>query len=319
MKYIGNERKNLNPDNVNMVYGVNVSDKEAVKKKMKEIRTRKGILTFISFLIIAFAGFIVYDFWNVSFNEGKPILAIDSKVDSGIKKTGIGYVYIKCNDGKVHLNEKDDVCNPTEKDGERTFDDVLHDALVLYLEENKFIDNNFDDLVIDSYDRDSENGNGGYDYFVELTYSCKDGSDTCFKTLKDKSNKKNMEVYVSLEQGNVVSDVFVFKRSGTRYDKIKEEYKEKVKSYLITNGMYQEENVRYYDIQIVSNKGKSRFGNNVYEDCYVISVSYMCNDNGNTCVKVFDDGENNNLSYKANMFLNDDGEIGLIESVLAVN
>ena len=93
MKYFGNERKNLNPDNVNMVYGVNVSDKEAVKKKMAKMRRNKAILTFISLIIIAVAGYIVYDFWNVSFNEGNPVVALKGDVDSGTKYTGIGYVY----------------------------------------------------------------------------------------------------------------------------------------------------------------------------------------------------------------------------------
>jgi hypothetical protein len=35
---------------------------------MAEMRKNKTILTIISFIIIAVAGYIVYDFWNVSFN-----------------------------------------------------------------------------------------------------------------------------------------------------------------------------------------------------------------------------------------------------------
>ena len=88
---------------------------------------------------------------------------------------------------------------------------------------------------------------------------------------------------------------------------------------MINNNRYYEDNVRYYDIKLVSNKGKSKFGSVEYEDCYVISISYMCNDNGNTCITAYDDGENSNLSFKVNMFLDKDNEIGMIESVLAVN
>lgn len=319
MKYIGNERKNLNPDNVNMVYGVNVSDKEAVKKKMAEMRRNKAILTFISLIIIAVAGYIVYDFWNVSFNEGNPVVALKGDVDSGTKYTGIGYVYIECNDGKIYLNEKDDICNPKEVDEDRTFDDVLHDVLLAYLNESKIINDNFGELTINSYNQDSDNNNGGYDYFVDLTYTCDDGGHSCFKTLKDKSDKNNLQLYVSLDKTNTVYNVFTFKSRGTQYDKLKEDYKEKVKQYLIDNNKYVEDNVRYYDIKLVSNEGKSMFGTTTYEDCYVINISYMCNDNGNSCITAYEDGENNNLSFKAKMFLDEDNEVKLIESILAVN
>ena len=319
MKYIGNERKNLNPNNENIVYGVNVSDKEAVKKKMAEMRRNKTILTIISFIIIAVAGYIVYDFWNVSFNEGEPVLAIKSDVDSGTKFTGIGYVYIECNNGDIYLNEKDDICNPKEVDEDRTFDDVLHDVLLVYLTESKIINDKFGELTINSYNQDSENNNEGYDYFVDLTYTCNDGGYDCFKTLKDKTDKNNLQLYVSLDKTNTVYNVFTFKSKGIQYDKLKEDYKEKVKQYLINNNKYVEDNVRYYDIKLVSNKGKSMFGSTTYEDCYVINISYMCNDNGNTCISAYEDGENNNLSFKANMFLDKDNEVKLIESILAVN
>lgn len=318
MKYIGNERKNLNPDNENIVYGVNVSDKEAVRKKLEQMKRNKMILTLLSLIVIGIIGYIVYDFWNVSFNGGKPVVALKSDVDSGTKFKGIGYSYIKCNDGKVYLNEKDDVCNPKDDDGNRTFDDVLHDVLFAYLSEEKIVNDNFKDFVINSYNRDSENNNEGYDYFVDLTYTCNDGGDSCFKVLKDKTNKNNIQIYVSLDKTNTVYNVFNFKSRGAQYDKLVLDYKEKVKQYLIDNNRYVEDNVRYYDIKLLSNKGKSIIGTTTYEDCYVISVSYMCKDNGNTCITVYDDGENNNLSFKVNMYLDKDNEVKLLESVLVV-
>ena len=253
MRYNYKQEKKVNPNNENVVYGVNISDKEAVKKKVREMRIVKAILTLLSLIILAGIGFIVFDFWNVSFNGGRPIVALLSKVDSGIKFQGIGYSYIRCSDGKVHLNEEDDICNPKD-DGVTTFDEMLHKVLITYLNENKIIDNNFKDLTINSYSRDSENSQGGYDYYVDLTYSCNDGSDTCFKPFKDKSDKKNIQIYVSLDKTNTVFDVFNFKKSGTHYEELNEEYKEKVKDYLIKNNLYVEENVRYLNVKLLSNK-----------------------------------------------------------------
>lgn len=319
MKYDYKAKKKVNPDNENIVFGVNISDKEAVQKELNRMKTNKIILTILSIIILGIAGVIIYDFYKVSFKEGKPVVALKSEIDMGAKYTGIGYVYIKCNDGKVHLNAKDDVCNPKESDGNRTFEDVLHDVLIAYLNEEKIINSDFEDLKINSYERDSDNSNNGYDYYVDLTYTCNNGGSDCFKTLKDKTDRNNIQVYVSLDNTNTVYNVFTFKSRGIQYDRLKEDYKEKVKTYLIQNNKYFEDNVRYYDIKLNSSKGKSKFGSTEYEDCYVITISYMCNDNGNTCITPYEDGENSNLSFKANMFLNKDNEIGIIESILAVN
>ena len=314
MKYDYRKPNPVNPNNVNMVCGVDINDKSAVRKKLFEMKMKKMFFTFLALIILGVSGILLFDFYRVNFKDARPMISLISKVELGTKYKGVGYSYIVCDDGTKHLNKDDDICI-TPNGGNRTFKDVLHDILIKYLEENKIVDKKFDDLVINYYAKDSENEKSGYDYYVEFTYSCKDGKDTCFKTLKEKTNKRDVQLYVSIDNTNLVYNIYTFSTSGEQYNKLKEDYKIKVQNYLISHNWYVEENVRFFDIRLVSNKGKTMFGGVEYEDCYLINISYMCNDNGNTCISGFVSEDNNNLSYDVYMYLDLQNEIKFLGNV----
>ena len=310
-------------DNENIMYGVNILDHAAVEKKFKQMKKRKRILTLISLLALAVLGFVIYDFWNVNFNEGMPIVALKESVEFGTEYTGISYNLVVCEDGKRILNDKKGtkcVKSSENETGENTtFKDVLYSALITYLKKEKVVNKDFKDLTINSFEFDEENDEEGSDYYVDLTYECKDGGSKCFKTLKERTNQNNVLLYVSLDKLNEVVYVDTFKSSGLQYEKLKADYKEKVINYFSETREYQSENVKSFDIELVANKGKYKYLGVVFEDLYEINISYMCVDDGNTCVTRLDDGNGHNLSFNAYMFLNKDNGIELIESIKLVH
>lgn len=310
-------------DNENIMYGVNILDHAAVEKKFKQMKKRKRILTLISILVLAVLGFVIYDFWNVNFNEGMPIVALKENVEFGTEYTGISYKLIVCEDGKRILNDnKGTKCvksDDVEIGGVTTFKDVLYNALITYLKKEKVINKDFKDLTINSFEFDEANDEEGSDYYVDFTYECKDGGSDCFKILKERTNQNNVLLYVSFNKLNEVVYIDTFKSSGAQYDKLKADYKEKVINYFSEMREYQSENVKSFDIELVANKGKYKYLDVVFEDMYEINISYMCVDGGNTCVTRLDDGKNNNLSFNAYMFLNKDNGIELIESIKLVH
>lgn len=310
-------------DNENIMYGVNILDHAAVEKKFKQMKKRKRILTLISLLALAVLGFVIYDFWNVNFNEGMPIVALKESVEFGTEYTGISYKLIVCEDGKRILNDNKGTKCVKSDDGEiggvTTFKDVLYNALITYLKKEKVVNKDFKDLTINSFEFDEANDEEGSDYYVDFTYECKDGGSNCFKILKERTNQNNVLLYVSFNKLNEVVYIDTFKSSGAQYDKLKADYKEKVINYFSETREYQSENVKSFDIDLVANKGKYKYLDVVFEDMYEINISYMCVDGGNTCVTRLDDGKNNNLSFNAYMFLNKDNGIELIESIKLVH
>ena len=310
-------------DNENIMYGVNVLDHAAVEKKFKQMKKRKRILTLISLLTLAVLGFVIYDFWNVNFNEGMPIVALKDSVEYGTEYTGITYKLIVCEDGKRILNDnKGTKCvksDGSEQDETTTLKDVLYNSLITYLKKEKIINKDFKNLTINSFEFDSTNDEEGSDYYVDFTYECKNAGSKCFKTLKERTNQNNVLLYVSLNKLNEVVYIDTFKSSGVQYDKLKADYKEKVINYLIEMRKYQSENVKSFDIELVANKGKYKYLGVVFEDMYEINIAYTCVDDSNTCVTSLDDGKGNNLSFNAYMFLNKDNGIELIESIKLVH
>ena len=310
-------------DNENIMYGVNVLDHAAVEKKFKQMKKRKRILTLISLLTLAILGFVIYDFWNVNFNEGMPIVALKDTVEYGTEYTGITYKLIVCEDGKRILNDnKGTKCVKSvgsEQDATTTLKDVLYNSLITYLKKEKIINKEFKNLTINSFEFDSTNDGEGSDYYVDFTYECKNGGSKCFKILKERTDQNNVLLYVSLNKLNEVVYIDTFKSSGVQYDKLKADYKEKVINYLVEMRKYQSENVKSFDIELVANKGKYKYLGVVFEDMYEINIAYTCVDDSNTCVTSLDDGKGNNLSFNAYMFLNKDNGIELIESIKLVH
>ena len=322
MKYVGSNTNanlnnmNQNADTENIMFGVNVHDKEAVKQKMKQIRRRKFFLTLLSLVIIGALGYVIYDFYNVVAKEGTPVFALKENIENGVKYKGISYELIKCNDGKRYLNEMNKTCVVEEKEEVVTFDTIFYNALVTYLKGASIVNDNFKDLKINEYVVDEElNDYEGSDYYVDLTYECNDGSINCFKVLKERTNQSNVELYVSLDKLNVVKEVSTFKTTGKKYAELKETYANNVKEYMISKNMYDDNNVRYFNLELINNKGRYMYGGIMYEDAYEVKLSYMCKDNGNTCITKIDDGNNTNLSFNVIMLLDAEGKVGLLESV----
>ena len=154
----------------------------------------------------------------------------------------------------------------------------------------------------------------GTDYYIDLTYECVDGTSTCFKVLKEQTNQTNLKLYASLDKLNIVKEVSTFKTTGKKYNEIKEVYITKAKDYLISKEIYDEENVRYFNVELIKNLGRYRYKDLMYEDVYEIRLSYMCKDNGNTCITKIDDGNNTNLSFDVIMLLDGEDNIVLLES-----
>lgn len=322
MKYVGsNTNANLNnmnkkADTENIMFGVNVHDKEAVKLKMKQIRRRKFFLTLLSGIIIGILGVIIYDFYNVVFKEGIPVIAVQENIENGIKYKGISYELIECNDGKRYLNEMNKTCVVEEKEEVVTFDTIFYNALVTYLKSAGIVNDNFKDLKINEYVLDEElNDYEGSDYYVDLTYECNDGSVNCFKVLKERTKQNNVKLYVSLDKLNIVKEVTTFKTTGKKYTELKEAYANSVKEYMISKNMYDDNNVRYFNLELLNNRGRYMYDGVMYEDAYEVKLSYMCKDNGNTCITKIDDGNNTNLSFSVIMLLNSEDKVGLLESV----
>lgn len=324
MKYVGSKTNanlnngNLLVDNENIIYGVNVHDKEAVKKKLKEMRRRKFILTNLALIVIGCLGFIFYDFYNVVKNEGTPIFALREKIENGVKYKGISFELIKCDDGKRYLNSWTKECIIEEEKEEPevlSFDKILYDALNTYLKDSGIVNDNLKTLTINEFVLDEEkNSYEGTDYYIDLTYECVDGTSTCFKVLKEQTNQTNLKIYASLDKLNIVKEVSTFKTTGKKYNEIKEVYITKAKDYLISKEMYDEENVRYFNVELIKNLGRYRYKDLMYEDVYEIRLSYMCKDNGNTCITKIDDGNNTNLSFDVIMLLDGEDNIVLLES-----
>lgn len=275
-------------DNRIIIEGVDLNDREAVENKYKELKKKRGISTFVCFLAFSIIIFVAFDFWNSNFNGGEPIIPFFAVKEEDSNK------------GEV-----------------KTYKDVLHASLLDYFNKKKLINDDFDSFVINSYVKDAEDEEEGYiDYYMDITYECKSGGSSCFKTLKERINQNNLLVYVSVNKSNMVTEVFTFKNEGLKYDELVVNYTEKLKNYMIKNNLIVGDNLRTFKVELLENKGKYTYNGVLYADSYVIKVSYMCVDNTDTCVTRYEDGKNVNLAFEALMFLDENDEVGLVDRIV---
>ena len=303
----------------NYIYGVDTNNKDEVLKAYKRLKRRHILFTILSFVVICGLGFLTYDFLRVNMWDKKPILGIKKKVEGGYVYKGIGYNAMYCDNGDIYkVNVDKQSCTGSEDD--KTYKGILLKNFKIYLRENKFIDqDNLKSIEFKNITYDEDNEHDGVDYLVDIHLECNDGSASCMKVFKEVPNQNDVKLYLVLDRANEVVDVKTFKASGEYYKTIKEDYTEKVKKYMIANGMIDEENLRYFTVELFGNRGRYKFEDVIYADSYLISIDYFCHDNSNTCVQRFDNSlEFSNLTFDAAMFLNDDNEVGNLRSVQVI-
>jgi len=165
-------------------------------------------------------------------------------------------------------------------------------------------------------EKDEDNEEGGSDYILDISYECKDGSGKCFKIGKEYNGTVNNKVYIRINKYNEIYDILYFKNSGIYFERLNEQYTEKVKQYMIDNQLVNEENVKLFKVELTSNNGKYKFRGNAYADSYLVKISYSCADNGNECVQAFDkkdiDGDFSNLVFYASMLLDSEDNVALV-------
>lgn len=299
----------------NIFYGVDVNNKQAVEQEFKRLQARHRNITILVIFVLIGLGIVGFDFYRVNFIGGKPIFAISQKVERGTLFKGIGYNVLYCENGERYIGSV--LYKTCEETDVTTFTHVVYEKLIDYGIENKRIDmNNLKQLDITNLEYDSKNDQEGNDYILDVTYECKDGSSKCFKTGKEFNDPFNIKIYVSINRYNEVYQILTFKDSGAYYDKLIEEYTEKVKQYMLEDGKINEELLRHFKVSLTSNNGKYKFRGITYADSYLIAIDYLCNDEEKNCVVPFDkkdiDGDYANLHFYASMFLDSDGEVALI-------
>lgn len=299
----------------NYFYGVDVNDKQAVQREYERLNKQHKIVTIIVILALGILAFFGFDFYRVNFMEGKPIFALESAVERGTLFKGLGYNVLYCDNGERYIGSV--LYKTCEEPDQLTFTNIVYEKFVDYSVSNKTLDKNkLDKLTITNLVFDEENDQGGSDYLLEIAYECKDGSSKCLKTVKEYNDPLKIKLYVKINKYNEVYDVVSFKTSGAYYEQLKENYTEKIKTYLIEKGLFKEENVRLFSIELEENYGKYKFRGNSYADSYLAVINYMCKDNSNTCVEAFDkkdlEGDYANLAFYSSLFLDEEDNILLM-------
>lgn len=299
----------------NIFYGVDVNDKAAVEREFLRLRKIHRNVTIVAVIALLILAVFVFDFCRVNFFDAKPILAIEEKVDKGTLFSGLGYKVLYCNNGEKHIGSVQfKTCTEPEP---VEFSNFVYKQLVDYaVKEEILVESNLESFVINSVVADEFNEEGGSDYLTNISYVCKDGSVTCFKTKKEYYDINDVTLYVRINKYNEVYDIIPFKGSGDYYEIIVADYTEKLKTYLIENELLDEENLRNFKLTLADNYGKYNFRNTTYADSYLIQIDYMCVDNSNTCIKAIDNKDNEgdyaNLSFYASMFVDQDENILLV-------
>lgn len=299
----------------NEFYGIDVNDKQAVQEEYNRLKKRHKMITIVVIIVLIVLGILGFDIYRVTELEGKPILAISKKVDKGTLFSGIGYKVLYCENGERYVGS---VLYKTCGDfDENSFTSLIYEKLIDFSIDKKTLDiNNLNNLTINNVERDESNDQDGADYYLDISFTCKDDSSKCFKTDKEFNDPLNIDLYIRLNRYNEIYEVLTFKNSGEHYNKLVDDYTLKVKNYMLENEMIVENNVRSFKLSLVSNNGKYKFRGNTYADSYLIEINYSCNDNSNTCVKAFDkkdqEGDYANLQFFASMFLNENNEVLLL-------
>lgn len=295
----------------NNFYGVNVNDKDAVEKEFDRLRKRHIGTTILVIVMLFVFAFFIYDYIRVVELGGKPIFAIEEKVEQGTKLKGIGYEVLYCSNGERHVGPM--VYKKCDSENFTTISNLVYKRFVDYaVKEKMLIKDNLDKLEFNLVEYDGKNEQGGADYHVNLKYSCKNDSN-CLKLVKEYESKDDVDLYVRFDKYNEVTDIVYFKEKGKYYDSLVELYTQKLRTYLIQNEKADEENVRSFKLVLVENHGKYKFRDVSYADSYLVKVTYLCNDNGNTCVHAFDDndleGDYVNLNFFGAMFLDKEDNV----------
>lgn len=311
-------KTSMNPNNMppNYMYGVDINNKQAVEKQYKKLKRKHILVTILTILIMGILVFLIYDFSRVNFMDKKPLLGIKENIEGGYIYKGLGYKVMYCDNGNIYKSYLENKsCNEEEVDN--SFKGIVLRQFKTYLINNKYLDvNNLKSLEIDNLIYDEDNDNDGGDYLIDVKLECNDGGHSCMKVFKETSNQNNVKLFIRLNRNNEVYEVKAFKNTGKQYDILKEDYTAKIKKYMIENNMLVEDNLRYFNVELLNNYGRYRFDNVMYEDAYTISIDYLCNDNSNTCVSRFDNSlEYSNLSFEAAMFINELNEVGNLRSV----
>ena len=194
-----------------------------------------------------------------------------------------------------------------------TISNFVYKKFVDYVVEEKMLDKkSLDELVFNEVEYDGSNDNDGGDYHINLKYTCKNDK-KCFKLIKEYDNQDSINLYVRLDKYNEVYDVIYFKDSGVYYDKLVELYTTNLQTYLVENSKMDVDNVRSFKLKLIENHGKYKFRGITYSDSYLVQITYMCNDNSNTCVHAFDnndmEGDFANLMFFGSMFVDNEGTV----------
>ncbi len=299
----------------NIFYGVDVNNKASVEKEFLRLKKQHRKITLAVVVILVILSVFVFDFCRVNYFEAKPIFAIEKSVENGTLFSGIGYKVLYCKSGEKYVGSV--LYKTCTEETKIDFTNFVYEKLVDYARENKMLDEEkLDEFNVVSYIVDGDNDEGGSDYLVNLSYSCKNDSVTCFKTEKEYYDTNNVNLYVKINKYNEVYDIEYFKNTGVYYEYLVQQYTEKLKEYLISNEMLDEDNLRSFSIKLIDNNGKYKFRGTTYADSYLIHVDYLCLDDGNTCVHAIDKKDNEgdfaNLTFLASMFLDSEDNIILV-------
>lgn len=297
----------------NYYYGVDTNNRAAVEAEYLKLKKRHQIFTIVAVILIIALGVIFFDFYRVNNDGKKPIFAIKQRIDNGDKYVGIGYTAIYCDDGEQYIGALNKTCNPADSES-MTFDQMFYDAFMKYVKDKDYIDeSNFVKMDFVSVTFDETNKEGFSDYLVDIHYVCSDTTANCFHIFKEVGNQNHVQLYVSLNNYNQVYDIKAFKKSGVYYDSLKEKYKNKLIEYMSVNGLLNKDNLRSFDIEFIDTYGKFEYGGISYADSYEVSVTYLCNDNSNTCVTPFESEEFSNFSFELAMLLDLEDNVSLIK------
>ena len=302
-------------DETNYYNGVDLNDKKAVRKEFYKRRATHTFFTLIFIAIFAALGFVAFDYFRVYEMNAKPIFAIKKAADGGSLYKGIGYEVLYCDNGERYLGAVlYQSCIQTDE--EVSFKNVLYKSLVDYATEKDILDkDNLDSLTLNSYTFDEKNDQEGSDYLLDVSVVCKNNKN-CFKTTKTLKDPNNFKVIMRIDKYTSVYDLVYFKTSGYYYDELLANYQGKIKQYMIDNGYIDLDNLRQFEVRLLQNPGKISYRGVDYSESFLVSISFLCADNSNTCVKAFDkkddEGDYSNMYYQASVFIGGDDEVLLV-------
>lgn len=293
----------------NVMYGVNVSNREEVEKAYKAMRRQHTRMTLLAILVLVILAIPVSDFVRVKFFDKAPFIAIKKKIENGYSYQGLGYVFTKCDDGTTYL---EGVQTKSCTDNTLTkYSDIIKNNLKSYLINNKYIDKvNLVDIEFNELELDEEIDNQQIVYYADTTIKCTDGSNCIINRFKEQDDDTTYKLYLTLSRANEVVNVETFRTSGKKYDEIVEDYKTQLREYLVNTAIADDANLKHFQVELLNNYARRKYDGMIYQDCYLIRVSYTCGDAGNTCIDFTQfKYEGMNLAFDAVMFVNGENKV----------